>query len=250
MTSCYAIPPHSPAESLDHTTPALTRVKGSMRWVSRVRQSKMQIRAMAHVEAMHKQVAYRHSIIHNLFECARANDDWESGDLGCYTREALTQRASLRYHRDVIDALDDWWRAIESILNDLGRLSGRLNKDQYACIFLRVRLHYPLPPSACSPSLPLRLNPSTRLSSLAPSLHYLPPSISFPIPPYLPLALPPNSIPQELAYRVPMSHTAPAKGTPRALLGGAEGGGPQFSHVGLAGGFKRRGYHASRSCVR
>ncbi|KAL1523036.1 hypothetical protein AB1Y20_017998 [Prymnesium parvum] len=113
---------------------------GLAKWVAKVRSCKVQIQAMAKVEMIHKQIAFRRATIHQLFEHARQNDDWETGDLANYTHEMLDLRASLRYHREVVNALEDWWRAMESILDEHGRRAGLLNRDQYLVVFTKVHL--------------------------------------------------------------------------------------------------------------
>jgi len=111
-------------------------VTGASKWFSKMNSAK--IATFAKMDQFKRQSAYRNSTISHLFENARQNDDWETGDLKNYTRDMLDQRANLRYQRDVTQALEDWWRACESILTVVERKAGCYNRDQYVIVFTKV----------------------------------------------------------------------------------------------------------------
>ena len=116
-----------------------TPASGATKWLGRISSSKKaQISTMAQVNTMAHEARLRNQTINTLFEHARQSEEWETGDLGAYTRDMLDMRVGLRYERSVLHALEDWWRACESLLDDVQRPKGCFDRHQYLVVFMKV----------------------------------------------------------------------------------------------------------------
>lgn len=93
---------------------------------------------LAKVDRQGETATLRRHILDGLFEHALANDDWETGDLGTYTRDVLDKRCDMRYSTPVTLALDCWWLVIMSILDEAERKTGRITEEQYCFVMLKI----------------------------------------------------------------------------------------------------------------